>query len=153
MSKDEVHRWEKMCPYSTGAFQVQDVPGLVLRILHQDQENVKGFGVTNLDHPLEMTAETLSQNGAITMTDTGTLPIKLMEEGEIDLDASVRSYLPESKVRDREVSEKVPIRRLMSHTSGWFGDFSLDTGPGNGSAARYMAEMKKVDQLAPLPDK
>ena len=129
MSKDQVHRWEKMYPYSTEAFQVHDVPGLVLRILHQDQENVKRFGVTNLDHPLWISGETLCQIGAITTADTGTLVMKLVEKGDIDFDASVCTCLPESKVRDQVVSKKVTIRHLMSHTSGCFGDFSRTPDP------------------------
>jgi CubicO group peptidase (beta-lactamase class C family) len=103
----------------------------VLGILHKGQVKAAGFGVTNVDHPLEVDDQTLFQIGSITKTFTGTLIMKMVEDGQIDLDATVRTYLPQFKVADAEASEKVTIRHLLTHTSGWFGDFFHDTGPGD----------------------
>jgi CubicO group peptidase (beta-lactamase class C family) len=76
--------------------------------------------------------------------------MKLVEEGKIDLDAAVRAYLPDFKVADDYVSAVVTIRHLLTHTSGWFGDFFHDTGPGNDAGAKYVADMVDLKQLAPI---
>jgi CubicO group peptidase (beta-lactamase class C family) len=41
--------------------------------------STRGFGVTNLDHPLPVTADTLFQVGSITKTFTGTVVLQLVE--------------------------------------------------------------------------
>ena len=143
-------KWKKLCEFAEQSRQAHKVPGLVVGVLNKGKIKAAGFGVTNLENPLEVTDETLFQIGSITKTFTGTLAMKLVEDGKLDLDAAVRSYLPEFKVVDQDASQKVTIRHLMTHTSGWFGDFFLDTGPGDDAPAKYMAEMANLEQLAPI---
>jgi CubicO group peptidase (beta-lactamase class C family) len=122
----------------------------VIGVLQDDQVRTAGFGFTNLDHPLKVTDGTLFQIGSITKTYVGTLTMKLVEAGELDLDTTVRTYLPDFKVADAEASEKATLRHLMTHTSGWVGDLFIDTGSGDDAPAKYMAEMAGLEQLAPL---
>jgi CubicO group peptidase (beta-lactamase class C family) len=143
-------KWERLCKYAEKSQQTHNVPGVVLGILHKDKTRATGFGVTNRDHPLDVTDETLFQIGSITKTFTGTLAMKLVEEGKLDLDAKVRTYLPDFKVADEDATQTVTIRHLMTHTSGWFGDFFHDTGPGDDAPAKYVAEMADLEQLAPI---
>ena len=150
MSEKDIFRWEQLCGFVDKSRVKNKVPGVVLGILHEGVVEAVGFGVTNVDHPLEVNDQTLFQVGSISKTFTGTLIMKMVEDGKIDLDATVRTYLPEFKVADSEASEKVTIRHLLTHTSGWFGDFFLDTGPGDDAAAKYVAEMADLEQLAPI---
>jgi CubicO group peptidase (beta-lactamase class C family) len=143
-------KWKRLCEFAEKSRQTHEVPGLVLGILHKGKVSAAGFGVTNADHPLEVTDETLFQIGSITKTFSGTLAMKLVEEGKLDLDATVHTYLPDFKVTDQEATQKVTIRHLMTHTSGWFGDFFHDTGPGDDAPAKYVAEMADLEQLAPI---
>jgi len=142
--------WDKLCEFTEETREAKKVPGVVLGILSEGEFKTAGFGVTNLDHPLDVTAETLFQIGSITKTFTGTLIMKLVEDGTLDLDATVQTYLPEFKVADETVSQAVTIRHLLTHTSGWFGDFFHDTGPGDDALAKYMADMAALEQLAPM---
>ena len=150
MSKNKLSKWDKLCAFVDQSRQKHEVPGVVLGILHNGKVKVAGFGVTNVDHPLEVTDQTLFQIGSISKTYTGTLIMKMVEDGEIDLDATVRTYLPDFKVADEEASATVTIRHLMTHTSGWFGDLFLDTGPGDDAAGKYVSEMASNEQLAPV---
>jgi CubicO group peptidase (beta-lactamase class C family) len=150
MTSNHNSTWDKLCEFTEETRKAKKVPGVVLGILSCGEIKATGFGVTNLDHPLDVTSETLFQIGSITKTFTGTLIMKLVEAGELDLDATVRTYLPEFKVADEVVSEKVTIRHLLTHTSGWFGDFFHDTGPGDDAGAKYMTEMAALEQLAPM---
>ena len=150
MFENEPSRWDQLCAFTEESRLQHDVPGVVLGILHSGEIKIAGFGVTNVEHPLEVTGQTLFQVGSISKTFTGTLIMKMVENGEIDLDATVRSYLPDFRVADEEASEKVTIRHLLTHTSGWSGDFFLNTGPGDDAAAKYVSEMAGLEQLAPI---
>src|SRR5512138_124350 len=74
------------------------VPGVSIGIWHKGKEFTAGFGVTSLEHPLPVTADTLFQTGSISKTFTGTLLMMLVEQGKIDLDAPVRNYIKAFKV-------------------------------------------------------
>jgi CubicO group peptidase (beta-lactamase class C family) len=143
-------RWDRLCQFTEEKRLEHKVPGVLVGILQDGAVVTAGFGVTNVDHPLEVTPDTLFQIGSITKTFTGTLIMKLVEEGKMDLDATVRTYLPDFKVANEQVSQQVTIQHLLTHTSGWFGDFFHDTGPGDDAGARYVADMAGLEQLAPI---
>lgn len=126
------------------------VPGVAVGIVQGDDEYAAGFGVTNLDHPLPVDSRTLFQIGSTTKTVTGTALMRLVEQGRVDLDAPVRTYLPDFRVADPVVSEEVLVRHLVTHTGGWFGDDFTDTGRGEDALANYVAEMADLPQIAPL---
>src|ERR1044071_6967307 len=106
------------------------VPGVAIGVWHRGKEYAEGFGVTSVEHPLPVTAATLFQTGSISKTFTGTMIMKLVEDGKVDLDAPVRAYLPDFKVQDSDVSERVTVRHLLTHTGGWVGDYFNDFGNG-----------------------
>ncbi|HEX9915756.1 MAG TPA: serine hydrolase domain-containing protein, partial [Candidatus Bathyarchaeia archaeon] len=127
------------------------VPGAAVGILHGEDTLTKGLGVTNVDHPLPVDPTTLFQIGSITKTFVGTLTMMMTEEGKIELDAPIRTYLPEFKVKDPEATEKATVRHLLTHTSGWVGDwFPPDLGQGADAVARYVETMSDTPQLTPL---
>jgi len=127
-----------------------NVPGLAIGVLHQGEMHTAGFGVTNVDHPLPVTDETLFQIGSVTKTFVGTAIMRLVEMGKLDLDATVQTYLPEFKVADEAASTQATLRHLLTHTCGWVGDFFHGTGDGDDALARYVADMAPLEQLAPI---
>jgi len=127
------------------------VPGAAVGIRHGEETLTKGLGVTNVDHPVPVDETTLFQIGSITKTFVGTLTMMMVEAGKIDLDESIRTYLPEFKVKDRDATEKATVRHLLTHTSGWVGDwFPPDLGQGAEAVAKYVETMKDTPQLTPL---
>ncbi len=98
------------------------VPGVAIGIWYAGKEFVEGFGMTSVEHPLPVTPDTLFQTGSISKTFTGTLLMQLAEQGKVDLDAPVRKYVKDFKLRDREVARKVTVRQLLTHVGGWVGD-------------------------------
>ena len=110
----------------------------------------RASAVTNVDHPLPVTDDTLFQIGSISKTFTGTLLMRLVEQGKLDLDTPIRTYLPDFKLLDEDVAANATIRHLLTHTGNWVGDFFIDTGEGDDAPARYVARMAELPQLAPL---
>lgn len=126
------------------------VPGVAVGILHQGQETIAGFGVTNIDHPIAVDGDTLFQIGSTTKTITGMTAMRLVESGKLDLDQPVRTYLPGLRLADSGVAARVTLRHLFTHTAGWLGDYFDDFGSGDDALGRMVEAMAALPQLAPL---
>ena len=126
------------------------IPGVAVGILHKGETVTAGFGVTNVNHPLPVTDDTLFQIGSITKTFTVTAIMRLVEMGKLDLGVTVRTYLPDFKVSDEMVASQATVHHLLTHMGGWEGDFFDDTGAGDDALAKYVTNMAKLEQLAPL---
>jgi len=126
------------------------VPGVAIGIWHKGKEYSAGFGVTSVEHPLPVTADTLFQTGSISKTFTGTLMMMLVEQGKVDLDAPVRKYIQEFKVHDKDVTERVTVRHLLTHMGGWVGDYFNDFGNGDDALDKMVKDIAKLPQIQPL---
>jgi len=126
------------------------VPGATFGLRVAGETYAGGVGLTNVEHPLEVNDETIFQIGSITKTVTATAMMRLVERELLDMQAPVRAYLPDFRVRDDEVSERVSVWHLLTHRAGWTGDVFTDTGGGDDAAARYVDGMADFEQLAPL---
>jgi CubicO group peptidase (beta-lactamase class C family) len=126
------------------------VPGVALGIRHKGKEYAEGFGITSVEHPLPVTADTLFQTGSISKTFTGTILMQLAEQGKVDLDAPVRKYIKDFKLRNKEVASKVTIRHLLTHMGGWIGDYFNDFGNGDDALDKMVKDIAKLPQVQPL---
>ena len=108
------------------------------------------YGVTSLRTQTPVTPQTLFQVGSITKIYTATLVMALVDQGQIDLDAPVQTYLPWFAVSDAEVSAAVTVRQLLSHTAGFEGDDFTDTGRGDEALRVYGEGLAKATQIHPL---
>lgn len=77
-----------------------------------------GLGVADLETEEPVTPETVYATASVTKVFTAAAILKLAEEGTIDLDAPVRTYIPWFTYKDRERSENVTIRHLLLHAAG-----------------------------------
>jgi CubicO group peptidase (beta-lactamase class C family) len=130
------------------------VPGVALGIIVDGHMHTAGFGVTSIENPLAVDGDTLFQIGSTTKTFTGTAVMRLVESGQtaghaprLELDTPLRAYLPELELASREAAESVTMRHLLTHTSGWVGDYFEDFGPGPDAVALYVARMRELPQL------
>jgi CubicO group peptidase (beta-lactamase class C family) len=126
------------------------VPGVSIGVFHQGQEFTAGFGVTSIENPLPVTADTLMQTGSISKTFTGTIFMRLVEAGKVELDAPVRTYLPKFKMKGKGVAENATIRHLLTHTGGWIGDYFNDYGNGDDALDKMMRDIARLEQVTPL---
>lgn len=125
------------------------IPGVAVAVWSGGREYVKGYGVTNVDYPLPVDGDTVFRIGSTTKTFTGTVMMRLVDQGEVDLDSPVRRYLPDFAVADRSASATVTVRQLLNHTAGWDGRDGQDFGPGDDAVARYVNAMARLPQLTP----
>jgi len=127
-----------------------EVPGVAVGIYQKGREFTAGFGITNMEHPLAITEETLFQTGSISKTFTGTVLMMLVEQGKVDLDAPVRRYIKDFKVQDESVSKKVTVRQLLTHMGGWVGDYFNNFGDGDDSLDKMVKDIARLPQIQPL---
>jgi CubicO group peptidase (beta-lactamase class C family) len=127
-----------------------DVPGVGVGVVIGDEDHTAFHGVTSVEDPLAVDANTLFQNGSTGKTYTSTAILRLVERGEIDLDAPVRTYVPELQLKDEQVARDVTLLQLLNHTAGWDGDLFENTGEGDDALDRYVARMATIEQVTPL---
>ena len=95
-----------------------NVPGVAVGVYSAGREFGAGFGVTSVRNPLPVNEQTLFQIGSNTKTFVATAAMRLVESGALDLDAPVLTYLPDFRMRDADVTARVTMRLLMTHTGG-----------------------------------
>jgi len=98
-----------------------NVPGLSIAVIENYKiVDVKAYGVIAPGSSTPVTTKTLYQAGSISKPVTATAALSLVEQGKLSLDENVNNKLTTWKVPENEFtqSEKVTLRRLMSHTAG-----------------------------------
>lgn len=80
----------------------------------------RAYGVTDAGSNTPVTTKTLFQAGSISKPVAATGALYLVEQGKLSLDEDVNQKLKTWKVPENEFTktEKVTLRRLMSHTGG-----------------------------------
>lgn len=126
------------------------IPGVAVGIISDRETYTTEFGVTSLENPLPITAATFFQIGSITKTITALATIRLVDSGQINLDAPLRTYLPDLRLADESVAQRATLRHVFTHTAGWLGDYFDDHGPGDDALAKIVACMDALPQETPL---
>lgn len=107
------------------------VPGVAIGIFDGDDVEFAGFGITNIETGQPVAPETLFQVGSISKIFTTTLAMTLVDEGLLDLDTPIVTYVPELALSDAGARERITARHLLTHTSGFYGDRFDDQGNGD----------------------
>jgi CubicO group peptidase (beta-lactamase class C family) len=126
------------------------VPGVAAGIYLEGEDIIAVHGVTSIENPLSVTEDTLFQFGSTGKTFTATAIMRLVEQGKIDLNEKVRTYLPELKTKDESTAANITVLQLLNHTAGWQGDFFEDTGKGDDAIAKYVEKIADLEQVTPL---
>ena len=146
-------KFSQLCEAFEHARAKLRIPGASLGVLMQGEYFTAGFGVTNAEHPLPVMPDTLFQVGSITKTFVGSLAMRLVEKGLLDLDAPIVHTLPSFALADAAATQGATVRHCLNHTGGWLGDWFNDCGEGDDAIARIVGQMAQLEQLTPLGEK
>ncbi|MBR4764512.1 MAG: serine hydrolase [Lachnospiraceae bacterium] len=80
--------------------------------------STEGYGLRDAAAELPMTADTVMPIGSITKTFTALALGMLADEGKLDWDAPVITYIPSLKLSSALLTENVTTRDLMCHRTG-----------------------------------
>jgi len=96
-----------------------NVPGAALAIVSGGElVFAEGFGFRDLEAQRPMTPDSLFAIGSTTKAMTVTLLGMLVDEGRLDWDRPLRRYLPDFRLSDATISERLTPRDLVTHRSG-----------------------------------
>lgn len=117
---------EAMDPFIRQSIREDFMPGAVVLVARRGsivKHKAYGFAARDLDdqgnrmeRPIPMRKDTLFDLASISKIFTSVAAMKLYEEGKFQLEDPVAKYIPEFAQKGKE---KVTIRQLMTHTSGF----------------------------------
>jgi len=112
------------------------------KVLHH-----RHYGTTNLDVEQTPSDSTAYQLASASKLITGTLVMMLAEEGKLNIKAPIGDYLPDLP----EAWSSIPVKRLLSHTSGLSNIMDAQTGRfiSYSPQASYDAAVKRGLQTSP----
>lgn len=104
--------------YVDSFLEGHQIPGASI-ILFRDDEIIftKEWGITG-ETEQEVTLYTPFTIGSLSKSFTALAMMKLVEDGRVQLDRSVKDYLPWFKLKDAHAPTQITIEHLLTHTSG-----------------------------------
>ncbi len=101
----------------TAQMSKHDLPGVALAVVENGEiVYLQAYGVDGNGRPL--TPQTQMFIGSQSKSFTALAIAQLAEQGKLDMDAPVRSYIPWFRVVDEAASAQITLNHLLHHTSG-----------------------------------
>ena len=97
------------------------VPGVSIAVINNANiEWTCGYGVLETNGNKQVSPETLFQAASISKPVSAMMVLRLVEQGELDLDSDVNKFLSSWQIPENEHTEKnkVTLRGILSHTAG-----------------------------------
>ena len=96
-----------------------EVPGLAIARVEDGRVTwVRGFGVANAERRNAVTERTVFEAASLGKPVVAYVALRLADEGKLDLDAPLTTYLPDPYVPDDARLARITARRVLTHTSG-----------------------------------
>ncbi|HTQ51080.1 MAG TPA: serine hydrolase domain-containing protein [Candidatus Acidoferrales bacterium] len=134
--------------FITARMQQQHIPGLSLAII-QDGKIIKakGYGFTDQSSRVPVTAHTLFLAGSVSKSVAAFGALRLVQEGQLTLDADVNTRLRTWKVPENKFTkdQKVTLREILSHSAG----LTVHGFPGYARTASIPTLVQVLDGVKP----
>jgi CubicO group peptidase (beta-lactamase class C family) len=117
------------------------VPAVALAVVsEQESLYAKGFGLTSVEEGgAPVTSRTLFRIGSVTKSLVATAIMRLVENGQLDLDQPLKTYVEWLRFIEPHAEAKITLRMLLSHTSGLPKDSYIGSRDADG-LERYVRE-------------
>jgi CubicO group peptidase (beta-lactamase class C family) len=125
------------------------IPSAAIGVLHDGELAELAAGVKNVETREPATTDTVYQCGSMTKTWTALAFMQLVDEGKVDLDEPVRTYLPGFTVADPAASAAVTPRHLLCHTNGIEEAYG-DPGEDDDVYERMVENIADAPQVFPV---
>jgi len=120
------------------------IVGAQMALFDGQQIHEFSTGLANRERGLAVTSDTLFQVGSTTKVFNAAMIMTLVDEGVLDLDAPVKTWIKDFKLPDADSAERVNLRQLLSMSAG------IDNGPyqsygrGDDALGQYVAAMAEI---------
>ncbi|MBL8057261.1 MAG: beta-lactamase family protein [Anaerolineales bacterium] len=141
--------WAALDAFVTAQMAKHGLPGVALAVTRgTDVVYLKAYGTAGAGRPL--TPQTPMYIGSQSKSFTALAVAQLVEQGKIEVEAPVQTYLPWFRVADPEASGRITVSHLLHHTSGLAeGGFaaSLPDTASSEAAARALATARLTEPV------
>jgi CubicO group peptidase (beta-lactamase class C family) len=115
--------------FAEGLLAEWKIPGMAVGVIKDGKVVLlKGYGFRNLEDKQPVTPATLMAIGSNSKSFTVVLMSELVDEGKLDWDKPVKSYLPDFQLADDYATKNMRVKDLVTHVSGlprhdglWYG--------------------------------
>ncbi len=100
-------------------YEESDLPGFSVAIVNDKNVNYQNsYGYADIKENIEFTSNTIQNIGSISKTFIAVAIMKAVEQGKLDLDTNINSYLPFEVTNPYHPGLPITVRHLATHTSG-----------------------------------
>ncbi|KAA5536867.1 serine hydrolase [Taibaiella lutea] len=99
-------------------FTAQGLPGITLLVRDSNGTWAGASGMADIDKGILMQPCHIAKVASITKIFMATLAFKLSEEGKLNIDAPINTYLDATQLKDIANANDVTVRQLLTHNSG-----------------------------------
>ncbi len=136
--------------YITAKMEELRIPGVSLGLIQGEKVYIKGYGSAD-SAGNRVTADTPFLLGSTTKSFTALAVMQLAEQGKIDPDEKVITYLPDFRFQNKELSDQITVRQLLNQTGGIAGPTGgSDYLDSKSSRKDFITELSG-DTVAALP--
>lgn len=108
-------RADQIDDYVRSVLAERHVPGVAVAVMKNGKVvKLKGYGVASVEFGVPVTTDTVFEIGSVSKQMTAAGILLLVEDGKINLDAPISTYLTNTPAAWKDVT----VRHLLTHTSG-----------------------------------
>jgi len=134
--------------------QERKVVGLSIAIVDDQQVAwAEGFGFADKKKSIPASPDTIYRAGSITKLFTASAIMQLAENGKLDIDQPLQTYLPEFSMRSRFVGARpITLRDLLTHHSGLPSEYLNGSWGDDAADFTDLATMLRDEYVATPPN-
>lgn len=112
----------------------KSAPGAAVAVV-KDGEIIfsQGYGSADIENNIAVDNNTVFEYGSISKLFVWISAMQLVEQGKLDLDTDIRTYLPEDFNKQWKINYPITMRNIMNHSSG-YGEYTFDLIDSNESS-------------------
>jgi CubicO group peptidase (beta-lactamase class C family) len=136
--------------YAELLVEKHQVPAISMAIWQDGHLYQGAAGILNTETGVQATVDSVFQIGSIGKVFTACLIMQLVDEGRINLDQPVKTYLRDFNVACSDATRTITVRQLLCHTSGMAGAFAPKDSNNQGNPIeRYLDRCYLLPQAHP----
>ncbi|MFC3802601.1 serine hydrolase domain-containing protein [Cohnella sp. GCM10012308] len=109
----------------------------------------KGYGYADAEQQIPVSTDTVMEWGSISKLAVWASVMQLAEQGKIDLNEDIRSYLPENFLTKLKYDDPITMLHLMNHNAG-FEEYMFDMAYQSPEEVRSLEEGLQLAQPAQI---
>lgn len=119
MAENNCKTWMGLGEWIEARVNEWNVPGLAVAVVEKDKVLYRsGFGYRDIENKLPVDTDTIFGIGSSSKPFAATWLAMLVEEGILDWDKPIKEYLPNFRMHDALVTEKITFRDIICHRTG-----------------------------------